>query len=300
MTSTLKTAELIKLKSILYPTDFSEPSELALPFATALARRYGATVYALNVITPNPFASSTPECAGMALDAERELAFASMTQLESELAGLHHETIVERALNVWDGVNQAIQDCSVDLIVLGTHGRTGAQRLLLGSVAEEVFRRCDRPVLTVGPNVRTSSHNGGRFHRILFATDYSPASVAAAPYAVSFAENNEARLLLLHVAKMAETRKPEEKREQSVAELIHRLYDTVSPHAELSIPPEVAIAYGQPAERIIETARERSVDLIVLGVRSARGHLGAATHLERATAHDIVAHAPCPVLTVRE
>ncbi|HTS13426.1 MAG TPA: universal stress protein [Candidatus Limnocylindrales bacterium] len=299
-TTAVKTAELIKLRNILYPTDFSEPSEMALPFATALARRYDASLHVLNVITPNAFAASTPELAGMALDAEREMAFESLRQLESQLAGLHHETIVERALSVWDGVGQAIEDCSADLIVLGTHGRTGAQRLLLGSVAEEVFRRSERPVLTVGPNVRTSCHNGGRFHRILFATDYSPASAAAAPYAVSLAENNEARLLLLHVARVAETRKADHAREESVAEMIHRLYDTIPGEAKLSIPAEVAIAYGKPAEKIIETAAERSADLIVLGVRSARGHLGSATHLERPTAHEIVSRAMCPVLTVRE
>jgi nucleotide-binding universal stress UspA family protein len=295
-----KTAELIQLKSILYPTDFSEPSELALPFAVALARRYGATVQALNVLTPHPFASTTPELTGMALDAERELAFASMRQLESQLAGLQHHTVVERAFNVWDGVNQAIRDYSVDLIVLGTHGRTGAQRFLLGSVAEEIFRRSPRPVMTVGPSVRTSSHNGGRFHRIVFATDYSPSSVAAAPYAVSLAENNEARLVLLHVAPMVATRDSDRENEISVAEMIHQLYDTVPAKAQLPIPPEVLIEYGKPAERIVEAAKHRSADLIVLGVRKAEGHLAAATHVERAVAHHVVAHAPCPVLTVRE
>ena len=126
-TTAAKTAELIKLRNILYPTDFSEPSEMALPFATALARRYGASVHALNVITPNAFAASTPELAGMALETEREMAFESLRQLDSQLAGLNHETIVERALSVWDGVSQAIEDCSADIIVLGTHGRTGAQ-----------------------------------------------------------------------------------------------------------------------------------------------------------------------------
>jgi nucleotide-binding universal stress UspA family protein len=300
MITTVNKAELIKLQNILYPTDFSESSELALPFAAALARRYGATLHALNVITLNPMTAGTPECVGMALQAQAELASASLRNLESQLAGLQHETIVERALNVWDSVKKAIEDFSIDMIVLGTHGRTGAQRFLLGSVAEEVFRQSDRPVLTVGPGVRTSCHNGGRFHRILFATDYSPASAAAAPYAVSLAENNEARLLLLHVAKIPEARTDSEKRDQSVAEMIRRLYAAVPPRAELSIPPEVAIAYGRPAEKIIETARERSTDLIVLGVRSARGHLGSATHLEGPTAHEIVVHAPCPVLTVRE
>jgi nucleotide-binding universal stress UspA family protein len=298
-TAVVRPAELIKINNILYPTDFSQPSEAALPFATALARRYGATIHALHVLTPDPLAATTPGLTSIALEAQKEAAFASMRQLESQLSGLCHETVVERALSVWEGVNQVISECSIDLIVLGTHGRTGAQRFLLGSVAEEVFRRSTRPVLTVGPAVRSSSHNGGRFHRILFATDYSTTSVTAAPYAVSVAENSPARLLLVHVAQMAEPHDGNRETETSVAEMIHKLYDTVPPEAQLSIPPEVLIAYGRPAERIVEAARHRSADLIVLGVSSARGHLAAATHFERAIAHEIVAHAPCPVLTVR-
>jgi nucleotide-binding universal stress UspA family protein len=298
-TAVVRPAELVKVKNILYPTDFSQPSEEALPFAVALARRYGATVHALHVLTP--VAATDAGLTGMALEAETQAAFGFMQQLDSQLVGLQHQTAVERAPSVWDGVGQAIREYSVDLIVLGTHGRVGAQRLLLGSVAEEIFRQSCKPVITVGPDVRTSAHKGGRFHRVLFATDYSPASVAAAPYAVSLAENSAGRLLLVHVAQMAEPRDGDAQAEAaSVAEMIHKLYDTVPPTTELPIPPEVLIEYGKPADRIVEVAHRRSVDLIVLGVRSARGHLGPATHFERAIAHEIVAHAPCPVLTVRE
>ena len=299
-TAAVRAQELVQLKNLLYVTDFSEPSETALPFAVALARRYDATIHALHVLTPNPFASGSFALTGVAFEAETETALASMQKLESQLANVQHRVVLERAVDVWAGVEQAIQDCSVDLVVLGTHGRTGAQRFLLGSVAEQIFRRSSRPVLTVGPSVRTSAHRGGRFHRILFPTDHAPASLAAAPYAVSLAESNEARLVLLHVAPAIEPGKTDHKSELSVAEMIQQLYDTVPPQAQLSIPPEVAIEYGSPAEKIIEAAAQRSADLIVLGVRSAQGHLPSATHIERATAHEVVAHAACPVLTVRE
>lgn len=292
--------ELVQLKNLLYVTDFSEPSEAALPFAVALARRYDATVHALHVLTPNPFASGSFALTGVAFEAETETALAAMQKLESQLAGVQHRAVLERAVDVWAGVEQVTQDCSADLIIMGTHGRTGAQRFLLGSVAEEVFRRSSQPVLTVGPAVRTSAHRGGRFHRILFATDHTPASLVAAPYAVSVAENNQARLVLLHVAPPIEAGKADRKAELSVAEMIQRLYDTVPENAELSIPPEVAIEYGEPAEKIVEAAAQRSVDLIVLGVRAAQGHVPSATHVERATAHEVVAHAGCPVLTIRE
>lgn len=300
MATPVKAGELIQFKNLLYATDFSEPSELSLPFAAALARRYGATIHALHILTPPPFASGTLALTGTGFEAKTKAALASMQKLESQLAGLQHRAVLERAVDVWTGVEQAVQDNSIDLIVLGTRGRSGVQRILLGSVAEEIFRRSSRPVLTVGPAVRTSAHHGGHFHRILFATDHTPASLAAAPYAVSLAENNQARLVLLHVAPAIEPGRSDRRTEPSVAEMIQRLYETVPPQAQLSIPPEVAIEYGQPAEQIIETAGQRSADLIVLGVRRAHGHLPSATPVQRVTAHKVVAHASCPVLTVRE
>ena len=299
-TAAAKAQELVQLKNLLYVTDFSQPSEAALPFAVALARRYEATIHALHVLTPSLYGAGDFALTGIAFEAETETALAAMQQLESQLANVQHHVILERAVDVWAGVEQAINDTAADLIVLGTHGRTGAQRFLLGSVAEQIFRRSLCPVLTVGPAVRTSAHHGGWFHRILFATDYSAASLAAAPYAVSVAENNEARLVLLHVAPAIEAGKSDHKSDLSVAEMIQRLYDSVPRHAELSIPPEVAVEYGDPADKIIEEAAQRSADLIVLGVKCARGHLGAATHVEHATAHEVLARATCPVLAVRE
>lgn len=293
------TQQLVQLKKILYLTDFSQPSEQALPFAAALARRYGAKLHSLHVFMPAPYAGKTPGMAAAGMEAEEEIARAEMQRVESQLSGLQHQEIVESGLGVWATVDQVIRDYGIDLIVMGTHGRTGPERLLLGSVTEEVFRRSHVPVLTIGPSVKTGAHSGGRFHRVLFATDFTPASVAAAPYAVSLAQESEARLLLLHVLPLPQELRDETRFQTSVAELIHRLYEVVPPDVQLGIPPQVAIEYGNPAERIIEAAKERGADIIVLGVRSAAGHLAAATHVQRATAHAVVAHALCPVLTVR-
>jgi nucleotide-binding universal stress UspA family protein len=294
-----RTEQLVEVKNILYLTDFSEPSGQALPFTIAMARKYGAKVHSLHVFMPAPYAGRTPGMAAAGMEFEEESARTEMQRLESQLSGLQHQEIVESGLSVWAAVEQTIQDYSINLIVMGTHGRTGPERLLLGSVTEEVFRRAHVPVLTIGPGVRSGAHSGGRFHRVLFATDFASASVAAAPYAVSLAQENESRLLLLHVVRMPEHSKAEARFEMSVVEMIHRLYEVVPEDAQLAIPPQVAIEYGNPAERIIEAARNRGADVIVLGVRSAAGHLGAATHVLRATAHEVVAHASCPVLTVR-
>ena len=285
----------VALRNILYLTDFSEPSEAALPFAIAVARNYEGTVHALHILTP-----VIPEVCATAIQADEELAEAEMQKVESQLAGVSHETIMERGIGVWPTVERAIREHNIDLIVLGTHGRTGADKFILGSVAEEIFRRSSVPVLTIGPNVRSGAHNRAQFHRLLFATNFGPESTAAAPYAVSLATENKARLVLIHVMRSPRQRKDSDQKlfEISVAEAIHQLHEIVPNNNEFW-PPEVAVEYGEAGEQIVDSAKQRGADLIVLGVRSAAGHLGAATHLERATAHKIVAHAHCPVLTVR-
>jgi nucleotide-binding universal stress UspA family protein len=292
---------LIRVKNILYLTDFSKPSEAALQYAVMCGRGFDAKVHALHILLPEPSCYATPELTAMAIQAADHTAQAEMQRVDSQLAGLQHETTIERGIEVWPTVQKAIQDDEADLIVLGTHGRTGAEKLLLGSVAEEIFRRSPVPVLTIGPGVRGRVHSGGRFHRVLFATDFSPESLAAAPYAVSLAQQNQSHLLLITVIRKPEELNDSDNRifELSVAEALHRLYEMIPVNAELNIPPQVSVEYGEPADRIVEVAKERGVDLIVLGVRDAAGRLGAATHLERAIAHKVVAHAASPVLTVR-
>jgi nucleotide-binding universal stress UspA family protein len=298
---TLRAETIVGLKNILYLTDFSEPSEAALPYATTIADAFGAKVYALHVFMPPPYVYTAPAPTVAAVGAEEENARLAMQRVEAQLAKLPHEAIIESGIGVWEAVQKAVEEHKIDLVVLGTRGRTGAEKFLLGSVAEEIFRRSSVPVLTIGPGVRRNLRGDERFHRVLFATDFTPESLAAAPYAASLAQENQARLVLVHVMREPRQRNEKEKRkfELSVAEAIHQLYETVPKDVELDCPPEVAVEYGQPADRIVEAAKQRSADLIVLGVRSAEGGLGAATHLERATAHKVVAHAPCPVLTVR-
>lgn len=289
----------LTLKNILYLTDFSEPSEAAIPFAIAVAREYGAKLHALHVLTPVPLACVSPESAGAAIEGIEDGAHSEMQRIDSLLAGIPHETILVRNESVWSAVQQLLADREIDLIVVGTHGRTGMMKLLLGSVAEEVFRRANVPVLTIGPSVRTSIHTGGRFHRVLYATDFTQEALAAAPYAVSLAEENQARLLLLHVLRDPSEKKSDRPAIDSAANVMHQLYELVPQSAEMWCRPEATVRYGTPCERILEAANELDADLIVLGVRDPGRRIGPATHLERTTAHNVVVHARCPVLTIR-
>ncbi len=289
----------IDLKNILYLTDFSQPSEAALPFAVSVAREYGAKIYAFHVFIPAVYTYTTPEVTEVSIEAQEDAAKLNMQRLGAQLAGLSHESILEGATGIWPAIEQAIKDYAIDLIVLGTHGRTGAQKLLLGSVAEEIFRRSRVPVLTIGPAERHGAHKAAKFRRVLFPTDFTPESFAAAPYAISMAQENEARLILLHVAKELETRPTDPAAEDAMSNLLFQLHEIVPASAEPWCRLEAVVQFGNPAEQILKVAKERDADLIVLGVRDPGPFMGAATHLERNTAHRVVVHAACPVLTVR-
>ena len=131
----------------------------------------------------------------------------------------------------------------------------------------------------------------------MLATDLSPEWQGAANYAISLAQDYQARLTLVHavtqsVEGLADMERITMARMQDLRAL-------VPPDADLWCRPEYRVEFGDPAQRIIEAARERKADLIVLGVRPAVGRLGAATHLGSATAHGVVSLAPCPVLSIR-
>ncbi|HYL64580.1 MAG TPA: universal stress protein [Candidatus Methylomirabilis sp.] len=289
-----ETRTRIALKNVLYLTDFSESAEAALPLAVGIAREYSAKVYALHVILPDVYGNMSPEMSVSLAEAQEEAAKTQMQRVESALRGVSQETIMTYGSTVWPTVDAAIRQHEIDLVILGTRGRTGASKLLLGSVAEEILRRASVPVLTIGPGVRPNGGNFGRFDRVLFATDFTPESMAAAPYAISFAEEGQARLILLYVIG---EKGPKTSQSISVAEALHQLYEIVPQKAREWCRPEMVVEHGEPAPCILEAAGQRLADLVVLGVRNT-SHILAATHLEGSTVHKIVAQARCPVLTV--
>jgi nucleotide-binding universal stress UspA family protein len=289
----------VTLNNILFLTDFSEPSETAIPYAIATAREYHAKVHALHVLTPVRLSHVTPESDAALVDSLEESAQVEMQRIDSQFVGVAHETLIVRGESIWSSVEKILNDREIDLVIVGTHGRTGAIKLLLGSVAEEIFRRASVSVLTIGPSVRTGAHSGGRFHRVLFATDFTPEAGAAAPYAISMAQENQAKLVLLHVMRNPDPAAAEKNPQDSVANVMHELYEIVPQAAELWCRPQATVRFGNAPDQILEVAKEHDADLIVLGIRDSAGCLGAATHLERTTAHKVVAHATCPVLTVR-
>jgi len=194
-----------------------------------------------------------------------------------------------------DVISAIILQHGIDLLVLGTHGRKGIKRLVLGSVAEQIFRFATCPVLTVGPKVARQPAQFKTLNRVLFATDFSSGSLHALPYALSLAEENEASLVLLHQIEFFPLDQDPRKVEANTKA---RLRALVPPGAELWCKPEIVVGDYFPTEGILKVAKERDVDLIVMGVHRASSSK-APQHSPWAIAYEVVCNAHCPVLTVR-
>ena len=188
----------ISLKSILYATDFSPAAEAALPYVKGLSRQYGATVHAVHVRLPATYPIVGPEMMPQVIEAAEEQAKFEAQELHEMLAGIPHDVSVTEGV-LWPTISDTIHDKNIDMIVIGTRGRTGIGRALLGSVAEEIFRRAPCPVLTVGPHISKDTERRLEMKEILYTTDFSPESLSALPYAVSLAQEHQARLTVLHV-----------------------------------------------------------------------------------------------------
>lgn len=282
----------VQLKNILYATDFSLHSNAALPYALSLARKYSSTVLAVHVISLSPFSKSIPTLAWQSLVAQAvKEAHEGMSKLEAKLRDVQHETIIRKG-EIWNELSTITAEKGIDLIVVGTHGRTGMSKVLMGSVAERIFRQAPCPVLTVGPNVAGEPESIADTHTVLYATDFSPESLAALPYAISPALDDYARLYLLHVADGPVDRATDDA-------LKNRLLGLMPADAELRCQPRAYVDSGSAPKKILELAEELGVDLIILGVKGTPRLAGASTHAGMATAYKVVAEALCPVLTVR-
>jgi nucleotide-binding universal stress UspA family protein len=285
------------IKNILYATDFSQAAEAALPYAKGLAMQYGATVHGVHMRFP----AFCPNVAIMAMP-EFESAAQEQSKIEAELlnellADVPHEVSV-CAGEFWSTILDIVRKQSVDLIVIGTRGRTGVEKALLGSMSEEILRSAPCPVLTVGPQISKETNRRLAMKEILYATDFSPESLNAIPYAISLAQKNNAHLTALNVIGQSEPGESIHPRNyiESTLRLLRELAAIeTSPLSELNFRME----QGPAAEKILEVAGVLGADLIVLGVRGAAGHMLSTTHLFQPIAHRIVTQAECPVLTVR-
>ena len=288
----------IAIQNIVVATDFSACADAAVEYASGLARRYGSMLYMVNVLPHAPFVESS--------DADPEkvkrIAERKMTDMAGSQAfqGVTHTELIREG-EVAGVLSELVRQHQIDLIVLGTEGRTGLRKFLLGSVAEEVYRTAECPVLTVGPHA-SRGLNGGMLQHILFATDFGPESEHGLPYAIALAEEHRARLTMLHVASVpgvafaqAETGAlPVIPPYEAVASGEKQLHELIAKGPPLWREPEYLVQFGPPAETIVRIAG-KDVDLIVLGVKRPAA---LTKHLGSGVAYKVVCEAPCPVLSV--
>lgn len=188
-------------------------------------------------------------------------------------------------------VLSAAREQVANLLIVGSHGRHGLQKLILGSVSESLLTHAPCPVLVIGPDCE---HPERRWKHILFASDLEDTGYTASEYACSLAQSRNAELTLLHV----EQRKPHAEDqwrkwlEDNVKERLERLFDRKKLNA---CQHEAVVAYGDAAQEILAIADARAIDLIILGTGR---HVSLSSHSPWRTAGALFQHARCPILNV--
>ena len=305
----------LRIRNILVPIDFSETSIRAIETAKGLARRFGASVHLANI-----HESYYP---GSFLESEIPFAGAPLTYLENtresaerhliDLAGKHKITgtcEVEVGGPAFDGICRIARKIRADLIVTSSHGRSGVQRVLLGSTAERLVQHSPCPVLVTrerkkAPHGRLKSPKPGpgRINTIVVPVDFSHASLDGLKYAIQFASKVKAKIIVLTVIHFgfAYTAdgyamydlSPLEEAARAAAEREMQLFIRRVRFGAVKF--ETAIEIGPPMHQICAFARERKVDLIIT---PTHGYTGFKHVLIGSTAEQVVRRATCPVLVV--
>lgn len=297
---------MIRLQRILCPVDLSEFSRRALHHAVALARWYDADVTALSVrptvLTPTPWVEY-PASFPLESPEDRQRADDAVRAFVRETAGPVGANVVLKEGPVVSEIITAAMELPADLIVMGTHGLSGFERFVLGSVTEKVLRKAPCPVLTVPP-ASAVADTAVAFKTIVCGVDFSPASRRAFDHALSLAEESGGHLVLVHVLEWFAAEEPRISAHFNVSEYRHlrereareQLGGWVPEEARTWCDPEVVIGYGKPYAELLRVATEKRADLLVLGVH---GHTILDLALFGSTTQHIVREAVCPVLTVR-
>jgi nucleotide-binding universal stress UspA family protein len=297
----------IRFEHILCPTDFSETSRLALDQAIAVARWFDAELTAVHVSPVVPLAAPEP----LVTVAMASSSPATWRQMQSDLeefleparrAGLRTRAVLLEG----ESVNQILDlawATSTDLIVMGTLGRSGLERWLLGSVAESVLRRARCPVMTVshaGAHAESVAENAMR--RILCPVDLCAASHETLQFGLSLAQERNAVLTVLHVVEAPDQDlgvnahfDVPEYRAWMVTDAKERLRRAVPAVARNWCDVTELVTVGEPSREILRVAKEQGCDAIVMG---ARGPNPIDALFFGSTARRVVRDAACPVLTL--
>jgi nucleotide-binding universal stress UspA family protein len=292
------------IQRVVYATDLSTISEPAWDEAKQLGHLFGAEILLLHVVPPPVILPSEgyfpPQLFEELTQSARRESEKGLDRLLGSVAGsgvkvrvrLERGPVAQRILEV------AAEEAA-DLLVVGTHGRTGLERALLGSVADRLVRQATCPVLTVRPTV--GSMPRGALRRICYATDFSPTARAAWPWVVAIAGAANAEVDLVHV-----TFEPVPDRHlsaEALGQMAHAFREQGRTEAERFLERstlrrervQVRLPQGDPGEQIVHRAREQAADLIVMGTH---GWSGLVRWMLGSVAYRVIQTAPCPVLTI--
>jgi nucleotide-binding universal stress UspA family protein len=281
--------------SVVFATDFSAGASVAGRFAALYARHSHARLIAAHAFTlaPPALEVETLQHVGSLQRQDLERRLSETVQSLAPVAGRVESVVAEGS--AIDLIRQLAQPPGASLVVLSTHGGGTLQRRFIGSIAEEILRTVDSPVLTVGPHVAPPASADLAVRRILYATDFSSASAAAASWAIALARSFGSEIDVMHVlAADADCRSSDDLKDQEQA-FLQWLTRLVPDQAANLGRSRTFVEFGQVRQRILEHTADRGIDLIVLG---AHHHSRLAMHIRTGPAFQVITAAPCPVFTV--
>lgn len=258
-------------------------------------QRFASRLTVVHVVDLSVATMCDPAVAGIPIDTMRKQGATNVQNVLNHLSadGVHALGRSLEAHNPAAEVVRLTDELEANLLVIGTHMRTGIQKMILGSFAEGAIHHAHCPVLTIGPKVKVRPEENIPFRTIVFATDLHHSSVEKAAVALAFAKDSLAQVYMCHVL----THPP--------SHLIDSLDLQFTSERELSklIPaaayewcsPECTIEYGNAAAHIVKLAEKAGADLIVLG---AHRDVAWFTHLSEGTVARVISEANCPVMTV--
>jgi nucleotide-binding universal stress UspA family protein len=299
---------MVEFKNVLCAIDLSDASGRTLTYAAAVARGYSARLTVLHVAPTFDAMQVRAGALGDAIDIvqpmpreqvldelRKTLAASKIAADAATLAAVAGEpvaTIVDQALSI-----------PADLLVMGTHGRSGFDRLLLGSVTEKVLHKAPCPILTVPPHAPKKAENDGTFSRILCPMDFSPSALQAFGFAVDLARQSGGSVIALHAIEWLADDvsgharfNVEDLRQHLIDDAHVRLRALIADQPGGTPSIEDVVVSGKAYREVLKTADTSAADLIVMG---AQGRGGMGLTLFGSTTQQVVRGATCPVLTVR-
>ena len=278
----------IRIKGILAATDLSPQATRALRIAARLARLLRCRLHVLYAVSPQLYVADTGALTSELCKIEVEHAREELHKYASkipEFRTVRHEEIALCG-SALGSILETVETKGIDLVVMGSHGRGGLVKVVLGSVAEAAIRRLHCPVLVVGPHCVQSRKS---LRSAVLATDFPDSSLRAAQYAVSISRESGATLTVVHVA-------PEEVDALRAPGIIKELRQLVPDGTEAEDRVRFEFVKGKPAEEILRVAERAKADLIVMGVKE---NSMLTDRVPWATLSEVIRGAHCPVLAVQ-